>query len=92
MKKSEIFLKAAERIEQGMDLYACTAIDSAQIKKYGLWSPATQWFQKEILPKGNKSFPYFDSSDGIFLRSREELRNARIVALCFAAAIAEDEE
>ena len=92
MKKSEIFLKAAERIERGKDIFACCAIDNIQRADWGrIWSDNAQWYQRKMLPR-NSIFPYSRTSRGLYIEPGPDQKNARIVALCFAAAIAEDEE
>ena len=91
MKMSKIFLKAAVLVDSGKQLYSCNAIEIAagfaSISKY---SPASAWYRRNILP-GDKIFPYTNARIKPYLDNNLARKKARVIALCFASAICDDE-
>ena len=85
MKLSEVYRKAAEMIAV-RNIYSCCAVDMVcGSKNMNDWSPATKEYQQRF---GNKN-GFLPIS---YFTDEEDPRGLRILALCFMAAIAEDEE
>ena len=87
MKASEIYAKAAEELyERGNGWGACEAISACLVRHIA--SPCTfrEDFEKLFVPKNPQRGAYWF---GLFT---DENHEARILSLCFMAAIAADEE
>lgn len=82
MKSSEILRKAARRVEAGANTYSCCAIAEAHRNHYdALLAYSCLWGR----------FPTESDFMGeCFDTPEDDARNHRVVALCLAAAIAED--
>ena len=85
MKASEVYRMAAELVEKDMQ-FSCCAVDVACSHKGVLdWSPLTNKYRRVFGDdNGHLSIIPFNCDD--------DPKGLRILALCFMAAIAEDEE
>jgi len=80
MKLSKVFRNASRAIELGKNVYCCTAIDDATWFGDPDRLPALYYFNDLFKPTRNRTY-WWPQHD----------RDSRVVALCFAAAIAESE-
>jgi hypothetical protein len=86
MKMSELFLKAAERVEDGLNSFACHAIRDAVPFGFldSLNQQAQDFFAEHFKPKH-----YTRGQSWFGPGWMQENRDRRVVALTLAAAIAE---
>ena len=86
MKASEVYREAAKQMELGYANFCCHAL--TRVGGYGLCAK----MKKLYAPRSLSSAWMEDSDDGKGSYLGTESHNYRILALCFMAAIAEDEE
>ena len=95
MKYSEVFREAALQLERGQDRFSCNAIDDIA---GGFNTPARQYYSDLIAPEANDALvmlhdvKWEGKGTGAWgWYWGEEAGACRILALCFAAAVAESE-
>lgn len=84
MKMSEVFERAAEIVDSGKEPLSCFAIDMASNFDKSL---ARGWYRENILCGLNRPSETFRAS----YETEEFIVHHRVMALCFAATIAESE-
>lgn len=105
MKPSEILREAAQHIEQGRSRYGCFAIMSAgqcenhlseavALEHYKLFKPTTEERQRYGYRHATAAFGWFGENTDVHEKTnpgshQPDANDIRILALCFAAAIAE---
>ena len=91
MRMSTIFREAARRIERGLSACSCIAVsqvsEAAGLEYFGR---ARAKYQRLMSPRGDG---YLGVNDFYPDRntSRQEARNHRVLALCMAATLADEE-
>lgn len=93
MTDSEVFIKAAELVDFGMDSFCCIAIDRVlgRVPADGHSELAWRFWYKCFRPSETRGDTWESASFNRDhqLSKRESRRAERVLALCFAAAMAE---
>lgn len=91
MKSSEIYREAARRFETGeAEDFSCQVIDA--LTGLGvILSPQRVAYEDMFKSDGLDGYAWLDSAVDYGLIAIDEMRDWRITALCFMAAISEDE-
>lgn len=96
MKPSEVLRRAAKRVEEGRTEFGCHAIRSIVVYE----SLLTNWRDATVCPLYKEAMKYYrqlksrsltDHAVWFHLGNSKDPTGRRVLALCFAAAIAESE-